>query len=170
MSQEGTPLGQGQGSGASAPVPSGLDQFHGELSAQSGKLGEAAKTLEKVRGVLGKLASQGDAVTAEDVIEGAGQLVAHGLSPMAMASLLADMPEGGQALQGWVQEHLQGLQQREQQLQQVQGQVRHQQSQAALHLLARDHVGAAQSAMGGVPSPGPANDLTPGPGAPPDAS
>lgn len=173
MSQPGEPqAGQPQPNaldaspGPQPPAgPSGLEQFHGQMAAHSAKLGEADQTLQKTRGELAKLASMGDAVTPEDVIKGAGALVAHGLSPIAMASLLADMPEGGVALQGWVQQHLQGLEQREQQLSQVQGQVRHQQTQAALHLLARDHVAqSAGAAMGAQaqPQPLPSNSLTPG--------
>jgi len=42
-----------------------------------------------------------------------------------MASILADMPPEGEALQAWVTQHDQQIAQREQQLSKVQGLVRH---------------------------------------------
>lgn len=172
MSDQGTPQNalmpepSGSQPAPAGPQPSSLDQFHGQMAAHSAKMAEAGKTLDKVRSELGKLASMGDAVTAEDVIKAGGALVSHGLAPMAMASLLADMPEGGEALQGWVQQHLADVTQREQQLAQVQAQVRHQQTQAALHLLGRDHAEASAAAQPATAVP-PPNGLTPGA---PDAS
>lgn len=51
---------------------------------------------------LTSLAQMGDMVTADDVVNSAGKLVAAGFDPRKMATLLADMPEGGQALSAWL--------------------------------------------------------------------
>jgi len=62
--------------------------------------------LDKVKVELQTLSRLGDMVTPEDVIEGAGTLVAHGAPAAQMASLLADMPQsGGPQLQGWLRQH-----------------------------------------------------------------
>ncbi len=139
-----------------------------QTKAAYGKLQKADKMLGKVRGQLDNLAQLGDMVTQEDVVKSASTLVAHGLEPLGMAGLLADMPPDGQALQAWVGKHLEGLQQREDQLAQVMGPMRHQLGQSAFHLLTAHHVGLAQ---GGVPeapaqsqttTSAPVNELAPG--------
>lgn len=134
-----------------------IEQTHSQTKATYSKLTTADTTLGKVRSQLEDLASLGDMVTQDDVVKAAGSLVAHGLGPMAMAGMLVDMPPDGQALQGWVGQHLKGLEQREAQLEQAKTQVRYQLGQSALHLLTAHHVGLGQ----GVPeTPAKSNALT----------
>lgn len=146
-----------------------IQATHSQTVAQYAKLQKADVTLKKVREQLAGLADQGDAVTQEDVVDAAGKLVAHGLGPMPMASLLADMSPDGQALQTWVQQHLVGLTQRESQLAAASAQVRHQLGQSAMHLLAAQHVGLERGVPMGPSANGPGLGASPMPAATPNA-
>ena len=121
---------------SSSPTPpvSAADA-HEQAKAHYAKTTAADSMLNSVRAELDKLTSLGDTVTSEDVIQAAGRLVAAGLTPMAMAGLLADMPEGGQALANWVAVHDQDVTQREAQLAPVHALVRHQVGVTGLHSL-----------------------------------
>lgn len=123
-----------------APVEQAVTQAHANASGQLSKLTQAKSMVSHIREQLDSLATMGEAVTPEDVIKGAGMLVGKGADPMQMASLLADMPQGGQALAAWVQGHDAQLKQNEAQLDAQLDQVRHQAGSAALHVLAMDHI------------------------------
>lgn len=129
--------------------------------AQFTKLAEARSMLDKVRVELTSLDKLGDLVTSEDVIRGAGKLVAAGLSPMAMAKLLSDLPEQGPAINSWLASHAQAVAQREQQLDPVLAEARHQLGVSALRALAGHHVEQSLQQAPGATSPAP-NDLAPG--------
>ena len=144
----GPPQIPGGAPAGSNPVP-GMAAEHDNLAAKYGKASEARDTLDKVREQMDSLVKLGDSITPEDVIKSAGALVGAGLEPNAMASLLADMPEGGEALQAWIKQHDQDVTQREQQLDQVHGAIRHQLGASALRLL------MAHSAAGAMQAPGP---------------
>jgi hypothetical protein len=122
------------------PLPTLHDAMttqHDQARARFEQLAASRDTLDKVRGELGTLSDLGDTVTPEDVIKGAGKLVAHGLSPSAMAQLLAQMPDGGgEALQGWLAQHQADLGQREAQLEPLLAQARHEMGLAGLRLVA----------------------------------
>lgn len=133
------------------PLASTIDKVHSAAAAQLGKLTEAKGMVEHIRAALQGLAAMGDNVTPEDVIKGAGSVVAKGGDPMAMASLLADMPQGGQALGAWVASHEQQLAANEQQLEQQLANARHGAGVAAMHLIAMHHIG---NQFGGAPAPG----------------
>jgi len=136
---------------------------HDVASARLDKLDAAGALLGKVRAELDSLVKMGDTVSQDDVIKSSGKLVAAGLAPMAVAGLLADMPSGtgGEALQSWVRQHDMQVQQREQQLQQVHAQARHQAAIAGFQLLAGhsvlEHLGQLQN-----PAPPQTNGLMPG--------
>lgn len=131
------------GPSAAGPVaPAGLEN-------QYAALGKAKQTLSKVRVELDALTKLGDLVTHEDVVKSAGMLVASGLEPKALASLLADMPPEGQALQNWVKQHDEAVRVREAQAEQVHNQIRGQLGQEAMRSLLGQHM--AES--GGLPSP-----------------
>ena len=143
---------------APMPAPTGPAPSPGvspvqALSAKYDKLTSARSTLDKVRVEMDSLVKLGDSVTPEDVIKAAGGLVAAGLEPAAVASLLGDMPEGGQALQAWVAQHDQDVQQREAQLNQVHRAVRHQMGATAMRTLMMN---AAHQAMQPPEALGPA--------------
>lgn len=69
--------------------------------------------LAKVREQMDKLTALADTVTQDDVVEAAGKLVGAGLGSVAVAGILASMPEDGEALQGWVRQQDQQIVQRE---------------------------------------------------------
>ena len=66
-------------------IPKPLADAHQTAKSQFNKLAEARSMLDKTRVELETLTKLGDIVTSEDVIKGAGKLVAEGLSPVAMA-------------------------------------------------------------------------------------
>ena len=137
--------------GASGAPPS-LETQHDQLVAKYSKATEARAMLDKVRLQMDSLAKLGDSVTPEDVIKSAGKLVAAGLEPNAMASLLADMPQNAEALQSWIASHDQQVTQREQQLDQVHGAIQHQMGATGLRLLMQNkakEMMAGAGAMGG---------------------
>ena len=138
--------------GASAPAApaaqpphlAALDQIHSANKAQFEKVDSSRQTLLKVRAELDKLQKLGDSVTTEDVIKAGGGLVAAGLTPKAVAGLMATLPQGGgEALAGWVQQHEQMLDQQEQQNQQMHQLAAHQMGASAIHALA-SHAHEAQ--------------------------
>lgn len=116
---------------------------HGQAAAQLGKLRQARDLLGKVGSQLAELASMGDAVTPEDVVKGAGALVGHGADPMQMAGLLADLPQGGEAISSWLQAHAQTIAQSTAALDQKLAMARHEAGVAALHGIAMHHIGQA---------------------------
>ncbi len=99
-----------QATPAGAP-PGGADPF-----VQYDKLMAAGKLLDAVQAGLMSLHDLGDTVSGEDVTHVAGELVAQGLDATAMAGMLAEMPEKGELLAQWVEEHLADLAEREAQL------------------------------------------------------
>lgn len=166
------------------PQPNLLDQAHSQhsqLSAGYKKLTEAKAMLDKVRLSMDSLVSLGDMVSHEDVVKEAGKLVAAGMDPTSMAGILADMPPEGEALAAWVQQHDQDIVQREQQLEQVQGLVRHELGTSAMKLLSLAHLkeglsgaslagslGPAPGALSGGSSPLPTDNALGAPSQSPD--
>lgn len=122
-----------------APSQPSLTQHLGQVQAvhmeQWGKLQEAHARLSAVRGVMDQLTGMGDMVTPEDVVKGAGNLVAAGMSAPAIAGLLADMPEQPQALQEWLKQQDAGVRQREAELEQAKAGVGHALAVSSLKLL-----------------------------------
>lgn len=135
---------------APAGGPPQMQSFE-QLAAGYDKLQEAQGTLQKVRGVMDQLAGLMDTVTAEDVIEGAGVLVANGLDPVAVAGLLAEMPDGGEQLAEWIATHDQQMKEREAQLAQVSTVLRQRLGTAALAGLADDRVKRVERLQGTTP-------------------
>ena len=132
---------------AQPPHLAALDQIHSANKAQFEKIDSSKQTLERVRVQLDQLAKLGDNVTTEDVIKAGGGLVAAGLTPKAVAGLMATLPQGGgEALAGWVQQHEQMLEQQEQQNQQMHQMAAHQMGVSAIHALA-SHAHEAQKAQ-----------------------
>lgn len=118
--------------GQPQPQPAGgsaMMQHFGDLQDQAAarfaKMKQACQTLDKVRKELDHLVALGDTVTQEDVVKAGSGLVAAGLGAAAVAGILADMPDGGEALQGWVVQHDQETQQREAQAQRALAITRH---------------------------------------------
>lgn len=133
-----------------------LMDAHDIAKAQFGKLAEARTILDRARVELTNLAKLGDMVTPEDVIKGAGKLVGAGMSPMALAKLMSDMPDQGPQLQAWLQTHATQLAAREAQLEPVLSHARHQLGVTALRAL------AAHSLMPQMPQQAPqSNPLMP---------
>lgn len=160
------PLIQSQGMPQSGPgmaPPAGNHPLESQLtnhqqqSAFFSKLQTAKETLGAVRKEMDALLALGDTVTPSDVVKMGGGLVAAGLTPKAVAGLLADMPQGGEALQAWVKGHDQDVTSREQQLEQVMQQTQHQMGTSALSILsAHGQAMQGQMSMGASPAELPA--------------
>ena len=164
MSNDQAPLTQAPA--AQPPHLAALDQIHSGNKAQFEKLDKSRQTLLKVRAELDKLQKLGDSVTTEDVIKAGGGLVAAGLTPKAVAGLMATLPPGGgEALAGWVQQHEQMLDQQEQQNQQMHQLAGHQLAASAVNSLASyAHEAKGQKAQAQAqasPPPTAANPLLP---------
>lgn len=136
-----------------------LAEAHSAVKAQFEKLAGARTMLDKARAELTSLTKLGDLVTQEDVIKGAGKLVAAGLSPMAVAKLLSDMPEKGAELTAWLTQHAAGLAAREQQLDPVLAQGRHALGVAAMKTLVGHHI--QQTGPSPAPAASGSNPLLP---------
>lgn len=152
-----------------------LQSTHDNTAERFSRLKGARTMLDTVRRALEGLADLGDIVKPEDVVKTAGNLVSEGLGPLPLAKLLADMPEGGQSLQNWINSHLQNIDQREAQLAPVLEATRHAQAVQAMRLLMgyaakipgspsgtfdnQNPLSSPQSAPGPDESAGPANAL-----------
>lgn len=135
------------------PLVSGMDALHEMTRSRYDKLAAAKSMLEKVKNELLPLAKMGDTVSQDDVIKAAGKLVGHGLGASAVAGILADMPQDGQALAAWVAQHVIGIQQREAQLKPVLTATQHELGVHALQLLAAHSIHGQAEAPGALPGP-----------------
>lgn len=125
------------------PLAKSISDAHGAAAAQLSGLQKARAMTDHLRGELSKLTALGDNVTPEDVIKGAGVIVGKGGDPMALANLMADMPMGGQAINGWLQQHVATLDVNEKKLDGAITAARHQAGVAALHHIAMRHIASA---------------------------
>lgn len=124
--------------GGMAPPASLQDQLTSHMKRAKAAFdvtGKAIKQLDLIRKGLERLSDKQDMVTLDDIIHEAGQLVSHGIDPVAMAGVLADAPQegGGEALGGWVASHAQNAAQAEQGLIAQHEQNTHDMGVAALH-------------------------------------
>lgn len=125
-----------------------LDTLHQQSQARYAKIDKADKTMQLVRSSLDKLTSMGDAVTQDDVLDHMADLVAKGIDPKQLTSLMAGnpqtgappMPFAGGPLSQWLQQQDQTLQQQEQQLAGHVALSRHDMGVAAMHALVGHHV------------------------------
>jgi hypothetical protein len=157
----GTPGGGGGAPPGLGPqMPTGLDgamqalqKGHGQARAAFEQTSKAVAQMDHVRKGLEKLSDRGDMVTPEDVIGEASKLVAHGIDPMALATILADMPQegGGEALGGWVTAHAVSAAQAEQQLMQARAVAQHELGVSAVHMLTAHDVHRAVTGSGPQP-------------------
>lgn len=135
-----------------------------QTAASVKKLQEAKGRATLVRRALDQLAALGDTVTQEDVTKESSKLVGGGMGAEEVAGLLADMPDGSQALQGWIGQHDVALRANEAKLDQMLATQRHTLGVQALH-----HVGAVSMVNHGLaaaPLAAPTqeqNELTGGP-------
>jgi len=148
----GSPMGPpgGPSGGGMGMMPSSLEgakkalqQQNGQARAAFQQTGKALNQIDHMRKGLERLSDKGDMVRPEDVIHEASKLVAHGIDPMALAGVLADMPQqgGGEALGGWVMGHAIQAVQTEQMLMKAHAVARHDLGISAMHLLAAHAVG-----------------------------
>ena len=98
---------------AGHPLDPHLPVLSQTAQAAKAKFDQTSSAKRRTQGALTELEqlqALGDTVTPENIIQGAGKLVASGESPQQMAALLADMPQGScQVLQGWLSQHIQQL-------------------------------------------------------------
>ncbi len=186
------PLGQmpqgqpdaSQGPGTAPSGPSGpstdpltqLSANHDAVKAQYQKTNEVGDLLKATRAELDKLVALGPNVSVEDVMKGAGQILAAGGDETQLLSMIANsqspMPQGGEALASWVKQQDTMVAQREAQFAPAQASAQHQLGVSAMHLLAghalADRAKGSQGAMPGPvgPQPQPAGPA----GTPPQGS
>lgn len=146
--QPNAPLAGGQGN---TPMPSeehvasAAAAAHDKVRAFYDKIQEGRQQLTEVRKEMDRLLKMGDMVTEDDVIQGAGRLVGHGLGAESMAEMLASMPTtGGQALAGWVSVHDQQVKQAEFHVKHMEIGAAHALGQAAIRSLAAAHLVATK--------------------------
>ncbi len=124
-----------------------MDQLaaqHEQVKSQFEKLSQEHTQLQHVRVELDSLSKLGDMVSPEDVIKGAGNLVARGASPLEMAKLLSDLPEAGPQIQSWLQTHEQVLAQHEAALAPILAAGRHELATSAMRVLVGHALDAPQ--------------------------
>ena len=153
----------------SHPLIDSLEAAHQTAKAQFGKLDKAQSQSAMVRNQMDQLIRLGDAVTADDVVEGLGKMVAGGLSPEPLIAMMAGnaqtgdppMPESGTGLAAWLQAHEQKFAQIEQQIAQAHAIAQHQLGQAATKVLLAHHVAdhVRGQMTNAAPSAAPANPL-----------
>lgn len=137
---QGNPLAidQQQQGGAGTPpdIGAALEKAHSMAKAMYKQTAKASAHLRSMNKALSGLAKMGDMVTPEEVVEAAGELVATGThSPTEMATVLADMPQGGQALAAWIDQHLENNENMLGQLAQMHKLAQHEMGASALRLL-----------------------------------
>jgi hypothetical protein len=159
-----------QGSPAQAPfdLTKQISGAYSQAQAQHSNLMESYKRLDVVRTALDSLVELQDSATPEDVIKSAGSMVGAGFSPAALAKLLSSMPpQGGQALQSWIQQQDQQARQAEEGLKEPLLQSKLRLGGAAMAQLHVNHVrakaGPAQAQMPGTGPSGPVNSMQPQP-------
>jgi len=124
---------------------------------------KAVGRMDRVREQLSLLGEKGDVVTPEDVVESAGKLVGAGEDPLAIAGLLADMPEApGEQLAAWVGQHAATTAVKEAQLEAVATQARHALAVASLHNIMAHSLTPAGQGPAMQPAAAP-NSLLPSP-------
>lgn len=121
--------------GEAAEILAFMQQGHDQQAARYKKLKEARAMADHVRNGLDVLAAMGDQVSQEDVTKEAAKLVAEGFPAAEAAGFLAEMPENGQALQGWVSQMDQTYRQNEEKLTLMTDLVRHQMGVSAMKVL-----------------------------------
>lgn len=144
-----------------AQMVNNLSDQHMAARAQFGQMSEIMSKSDAVRRELASLAQLGDMVTPDDVIKGAGRLVAAGLDPKMLAGLMADMPEGGQALASWVSSHAANAAETEARMMPQFQAMRHTLGLTALKLLTAEHLSQGFEQSGGA-SPNPLSAQAPG--------
>jgi len=128
-----------------------LTDAHDTSKATFNKLAESRSLLDKVRVEMTTLSKLGYLVTEEDVIKGAGKLVAAGLSPMALAKLMSDLPDNGPGIGAWLSSHASAIATREAQLTPVLEAARHSLSVSAMRVLAGHHLGGPDQSEATTP-------------------
>ena len=158
------------------PIKKGQSVYHTEHAynrAVYGKLVDAARMLDHIRGEMDKLTVMGDTVTPEDVIGSAGRLVGHGVPARELAQILSDMPtQAGQGLAAWVAQNDALVTQQEAHVAQMREIAQYRMGASAMQVLAANHLmergqqraaaagGLAPRARGGAAAP-PANAMAP---------
>jgi hypothetical protein len=150
-----SPEGLGLASPPSTPAldPVQIKSNHDQIKAAFGATTQAIAKVDRIRTELTKLSEMGDVVTTEDVIKGAGTLVGHGIDAHVLAGIMADMPESGPQIAGWLATHVENLGALEQRLMAQKEVQREHLGHAGMQLL-MSHV-MSGGTPAGAPSPSP---------------
>jgi len=164
-----TPAPAPAGVPASAPAgaPSGASPLafaksqHDLISSQYNSINTTLASVDRLKTRLANLSKLGDMVTTEDVIKEASGAIAHGIPAGQIAGLLAEMPESGPQIAGWLQEKTVVLQQTEAGLLQAQEQMREHLGHAGMQMLMAHVMSPGTPAAAGGGGNAPTNALTP---------
>ena len=136
----------------------------GMAKAQFKQLEQAREMTHAIRAGLDKLVEMGPSVSQDDVLEAMAGLVAKGADPKSFSALMAGnpsageppMPQGGEALAGWLMAQDQKFQQMEQQVKVAHAVAGQRMGVAAMHTLVNAHAqGAGAKTAPAGPSPQP---------------
>lgn len=116
-------------------------ELHSAASARFDKVLEVGGQLTAMREQLDRLVNLGDQIEMTAVVEAAGDLTAKGIDPKMLATLLAQAPQGGETLAGWIKQLDDKIKGDEQQFAQLATEARHELGVSALHALTAEHLG-----------------------------
>jgi len=133
--------------GTSGPDrPPSLEEDFNQAKARFEQLDETREKIEIIGSELSGLVAKGDAVTGDQVVQGAGRLVARGIDVKGLATLLASMPTSdGEILAGWLKSQEEKLSQVGEQIAAPYAIAKHELGVAALHMLAAKSIGATEA-------------------------
>ena len=146
------------------PPPSDMMQYFSALqdhaAARYQRVRQVEANLELVRKELDGLVALGDLVSQDDLTAAATQLVSAGLGAAAVAGVLADAPDGGAALQGWLAQKDLEIRGKEQQMEAAVALTRHEMMLASLrHIIAHSAEGQAAGQFSGAAGPAPGLEM-----------
>jgi hypothetical protein len=151
------------------PSLSPREAAHAAALTNFKQIKSADTNMTNIRRELDKLSALGDQVTSSELMDSAARLVGKGLPAAQVAVLLADAPDEGAALAGWISSHDETVTANEQKVSQALDVARHQLGVAALHELVHHVAGqGGQPTAPGQAPPGVGNALqAPGAGSSP---
>lgn len=132
-----------------------------KAAAKFNMLKEAEVQVSATDSALQSLLAMGDTVTSKAVVKAASGMVAAGVPAVEVAGILADMPESTEAIQSWLSEQEQGVQQRKAQIEQAMKGARYDLGLSAMRSIlahsAEDHFAKREAA---AQPPAPTNELS----------
>lgn len=138
-----------------------MNAMHRQAMAQLKSIQSTAKMLDITRREFDRLSDKGDAITSDDVMEGASALVAAGADPKTLVMMMAGnpqqgvppMPDSGPALASWISQQEAKIVQSENQISPALKSAQHNVLAAALHGLTAHHIESTAKPPQNQPNP-----------------